>query len=601
MIVESLHLQGFMQYVNPCTITFKGRKVVGIVGPNEAGKSTLLQAITYAITGRTRAEREHQLVSQGFKGDMSVTVELRLDDGELFTVTRGRTKADTPLLEATGLRGKPSELAPQVEQRLGIGYDDFVAIAYFVQADIHQFMAGDKRAYFRRWTHGLERWERYEAAAAVYLKDVQAKASALRAEQEALRRQLAQQPELELEVENAEARLNEAVAAKLNAATKLKRWQRHSDRQRAARDLEQQARQAAMDMQRAVQQLTDHLNHLEVEEGRARRELKSVRGARCPLLNIHCEDLAASSGMERDKAQKRLATAKREVDVVQRKLTALEQRLVQASARDAAEQAANDAPNISDELKQAKRTHAVAERAQADATRAHAVAVERLEKARGAKAALEGAEARLERLGVQARRWQLVRYLCGKNGVPASIIERELEQVEDSCNWVLTRLGYAKRVRFSGSRELRSMESVCPVCGSEHWYAQRCCDCSTPRPRCRKEELTVTVLDGEVERPFALESGGAQVLQSFAVRLGAGLFRSRMTGVPMRMVMLDEVFAHLDAENRQRLITLVIDKLGAEFGLRQQLVVSHHEDVSNSVDNLLVVERYHGSSRATWA
>ena len=64
--------------------------------------------------------------------------------------------------------------------------------------------------------------------------------------------------------------------------------------------------------------------------------------------------------------------------------------------------------------------------------------------------------------------------------------------------------------------------------------------------------------------------------------------------------MLDEIFAHLDAENRQRLLHLVIDKLATEFGLMQQLIVSDHDDIVNAVDDIILVEKTRHGSVAKW-
>jgi DNA repair exonuclease SbcCD ATPase subunit len=90
------------------------------------------------------------------------------------------------------------------------------------------------------------------------------------------------------------------------------------------------------------------------------------------------------------------------------------------------------------------------------------------------------------------------------------------------------------------------------------------------------------------------------VLQSFAARLAGSLFASAMTGIPMLMIMLDEIFAMLDSGNRQKLMALVLDKLLSEFGLQQIFVISHQEDVINAVDDLLMIKKERGSSIAVW-
>jgi DNA repair exonuclease SbcCD ATPase subunit len=253
------------------------------------------------------------------------------------------------------------------------------------------------------------------------------------------------------------------------------------------------------------------------------------------------------------------------------------------------------------ELAEAKRALNTANRSLHSAQEIRAAAKMRLENAEEAEGFVAKLAGEIERKERKVSALQFLSYMCGKRGLPAQIIEGELQRIEGRCNWVLERLDYQKRVKFLPYKELSGYERVCPACGGEVWYKNTCKGCGEPRPHKRKDDPTIVVLDGEIERAFALESGGAQVLQSFAVRLAGGMFVSSMTGVPMRMVMLDEVFAHLDASNRQKLMALVISKLSSVFGLEQQLVVSHHDDVVNAVDDMLVVTRERGSSVVHWA
>jgi len=224
-----------------------------------------------------------------------------------------------------------------------------------------------------------------------------------------------------------------------------------------------------------------------------------------------------------------------------------------------------------------------------------------LQQVLAAQTQLEEQKDLVEAAEVECRQWSFVRYMCGKKGVPSLIVSQELQKVEEKCNWILERLGYEKRIRFAGQRKLKEFEKVCPVCGGEKWRKKRCTSCSNPRPHKMRDEPTITVVDGKFERPFALESGGAKVLQSFAVRLACSMFVSNMSGIPLRMVILDETFAMLDSRNRRKLLALVVDKLSTTFGLQQQFVVSHHEDVTSAVSDLLVVSKERGASVARWA
>jgi len=70
--------------------------------------------------------------------------------------------------------------------------------------------------------------------------------------------------------------------------------------------------------------------------------------------------------------------------------------------------------------------------------------------------------------------------------------------------------------------------------------------------------------------------------------------------MPLRMVMLDETFAMLDSQNRRKMLALVVGKLASEFGLERQFVVSHQEDITDAVEDLLIVTKERGSSNVRW-
>ena len=50
---RELTVQGFRSYRGRTTFDFRGRRLVGVVGPIGAGKSTILDAVVFALYGKT--------------------------------------------------------------------------------------------------------------------------------------------------------------------------------------------------------------------------------------------------------------------------------------------------------------------------------------------------------------------------------------------------------------------------------------------------------------------------------------------------------------------------------------------------------------------
>src|SRR5919198_4315442 len=62
----TLRLRNFMSYgAEPVEVDFAGLRLACLAGGNGNGKSALLDAITWALWGRSRARREDDLVRQG--------------------------------------------------------------------------------------------------------------------------------------------------------------------------------------------------------------------------------------------------------------------------------------------------------------------------------------------------------------------------------------------------------------------------------------------------------------------------------------------------------------------------------------------------------
>lgn len=76
-----LTLSEIPSYPGTCTVDFTGKRPVGILGDTGTGKSTLLEAIIFALYGRSSsaAANGRELTSTGLD-EMSMAFEFSVDD-----------------------------------------------------------------------------------------------------------------------------------------------------------------------------------------------------------------------------------------------------------------------------------------------------------------------------------------------------------------------------------------------------------------------------------------------------------------------------------------------------------------------------------------
>ncbi len=104
-----LSMRGLRSYRGECTIDFQDRGLITIVGDTGAGKSSILEAITYALYNATTWDQRAvgQLISDGVQS-MSVELEFQAGD-QVWSVHRACHRA----------AGRPSTPAAMPEPPVG--------------------------------------------------------------------------------------------------------------------------------------------------------------------------------------------------------------------------------------------------------------------------------------------------------------------------------------------------------------------------------------------------------------------------------------------------------------------------------------------------
>lgn len=566
MQLKSIRLKNFLSYKDQ-TITFNPNETLAIIGHNGSGKSSIFKALTYALFGKipsTPRTTETDLINtETLVGQMFVEAVITLNDQEI-TIKRGRTRDNQPLIEVTGLSGKVSEIQVGLAKMINCSYLDFISLTYFVQEDIHQFLLGDKNEYFSRWTSGLQVWNRYSVIIKEKRQETADQIHTLKYKIQDLKGRISNKENYQEILSDFRTQQEDTTEKKKRAEALLSSLQLQVDQHN-----KEAWQNAAKDAERARLRVR-YQSQLESLQN----ELKRIQEGICPTLSIHCDLLQASQAQAKSKTQEQIDTLTKEI----------------SSLGDVQEVAYNPLQDLQFRIEKGKHVVHGYDTTLADLTKKIAIFEDRITEIAQheiALAELESQIAPLERRGLQLAR---LAYACSDKGVPLSILIQELDQVSRICNEILETLESNKRVQFTPFQELGSYEKVCPVCGGSEWLSGRCTGCGAERPKKRKYQPSLEILDGRSTRIFELESGGEKVLISFAVRLACAYLVASMTGFQSNFIILDETFAMLDAANRQRLLHLVTEKL-PKIGYKQLFLISHHSDILSTITRTITVDR----------
>lgn len=174
MIPVYLRLSGFLSYKDPVELNFSGFDLACISGANGAGKSSLLDAITWALFGQAR-RRDDALINAHCN-----TAEVIFDfryEGNLYRVQRSKPSGKTGLLEFFIHDGEQGwrpltehslrETEAHIQRTLRMDYETFTNASFFLQGKADQFAQqrpGDRKRILASIL-GLEMWETFRERA----------------------------------------------------------------------------------------------------------------------------------------------------------------------------------------------------------------------------------------------------------------------------------------------------------------------------------------------------------------------------------------------------------------------------------------------------
>jgi len=449
----NLTLEGFTSFRDKTEIDFSGLDLFAITGPTGAGKSSLIDAICFALYGQVPrvGDDYKQLISQGAER-LSVMLEFGVG-GERYRIAR-TARPDRPSQQrlervtpggTEPIADRAREIRTEVDRILGLDYDGFTRSVVLPQGQFDAFLKGEpkERRKILVALLSLSIYERMQQLA-------HQRSSAAKAEAEFIKRQLAtdfanatpealERKKAELEAAEGFARQAEAALGSLAEAARIAHQVRSSRKDQAslAKDHADETRrlhtaQATLNGAGQAKKALDQ----ELEKLRAQTDAHGFDEARHATL-VAAKPLADQLvGLQQGhtRATKAVADKRRDLEEATNAVGQVEKALPDIEEAEADARAGERAARAEKEA--AHREHAALAIRQGlkpgDPCPVCAQTVKVLPRSK--EPALDGASARLEKAEAAARsaqeKLQLVRLSREQKKAKAEGLERELEQAE---------------------------------------------------------------------------------------------------------------------------------------------------------------------------
>ena len=275
MIPVELELRNFLAYRDPAPLNFQGIHVACLAGENGAGKSSLLDAITWALWGKARSNSPDDLIHQG-QTEMRVALTFMQGEDRFRVIRQRKTgKRGSSLLEFQVWNSEVDdwqgiaeatirETQAKIDGLIRLDYETFVNSAFLLQGRADEFTTKTpaQRKQVLANILGLSVWDKYEEMAKQRISTTRAEVERLDGRLEEIGRELAQREDYELELKSSELMANEK-AGELDAAEK--EWA----------SLEG-TRSELVALQRQIDDLTRRITSRERELSEAHNELKEA-------------------------------------------------------------------------------------------------------------------------------------------------------------------------------------------------------------------------------------------------------------------------------------------------------------------------------------
>ena len=290
MIPVKLNIRGFLSYKKPVELSFNDFDIACIAGDNGAGKSSLLDAITWVLFGKARRSDEGVINNRSKEAEVSFQF---LYENALYRVQRLKartiyeqdpknpqhikTKSQPTVLEFQIMNGEEwkvltgksvAETQSLINQTLHMDYDTFINASFFLQGKADEFTQKNstQRKEILAGILGMDLWEHYQDAAREARRSLESSQKIMDASLKEVEDELAQEEERKKTLTQAKEKLSDLESRR-------KEQQQQDDQARKVLDLLQEQRKTMNELNGKLnsqkeldQQISKQITERELEE-----------------------------------------------------------------------------------------------------------------------------------------------------------------------------------------------------------------------------------------------------------------------------------------------------------------------------------------------